>query len=428
MFSNKIIGSKIFLPYHIILQRFLDAHGQPKTMIEFYPQRQGVTMEIKVPFIKYTSHGNNFVILDEISDHFLSEPEKARFAHYATNINFGVGCDNFLVIQSCNSENLESIDKSHRYWRDFPDAGSAEYIFRMFEPDGVEAFSCGNGLLCIADYLQRQYGLDYVRIMTQIPTPNPKVVTIGSKMDNKRTWANMGHPIKISNDIVKPSVKNAFSDRIDTIKDITINFRSNDLALLTAKTELKISGYLVFTGEPHFVIFTESGLSVKELKDFFFISPQDTNPNSEKTEKRADFGKWLVHHIGSYLNKNYSHYFPAGINVNFARVIHNGSAIIEYRCFERGINHETLACGTGSLAVACVVRDLELIKSNDLTIWPHLCRCYEPEAQIRIEKRENGWVLQGSPTMLFKGEFLHSVQQCVQKNYAPFAHTKANSG
>jgi diaminopimelate epimerase len=237
----------------------------------------------------------------------------------------------------------------------------------------------------------------------------------------------MGHPMKISNDIVKPAVKNSFNSNIDFIKDITINFRSNDLATLTAKTELNISGYLVFTGEPHFVVFTESGLSIKELKDFFFISPQDTNPNYRKSEKRAGFGKWLVNHIGSYLNKNYSHYFPSGINLNFARLIHNESSIIEYRCFERGINHETLACGTGSLAVAYVARDLELVKSSDITIWPHLCRCYKPEAEIRIEKKENGWVLQGYPDMLFKGEFLHTVKRYVHNNIASFAHTDENS-
>jgi diaminopimelate epimerase len=254
--------------------------------------------------------------------------------------------------------------------------------------------------------------------MTQIPTPTPKVVTIGSKSDHQQSWANMGHPSKVSDKLVAPSAKIAFSDELDIIEDISIHFRSHDLAAFTAQNKLNISGYLAFTGEPHLVVFPESGLSIEELKDFFFISPPNINADSEGSEKRADYGKWLIHHIGSYLNKHYPHYFPSGINVNFARVIRNGSAVIEYRCFERGINHETLACGTGSLAVAYVAQNLGLIQGNDITIWPHLCRCYKPEAQIQIKTKETGWVLQGSPTILLEGEFLHNPQLQVDKNTA----------
>jgi diaminopimelate epimerase len=384
-------------------------------------------MEMKIPIFKYTSYGNNFVIIDEISQQYLSEAEKSRFAYYATNINFGVGCDNFLVIQSCTLENLEIINKSRHYWQNLPPAGSAEYIFRMFESDGEEAYSCGNGLLCFADYFQRKFGLENARILTQIPTTNPKVVTIGSKIGKNRTWVNLGHPVKIPNENAKSSVRGSFNEEIDVIEDINIKFRSSDLASVTKQTELNISGYLVFTGEPHFVVFTESGLSIKELADFFFISPQDAQKKSGKSEKRASFGKWLVHHIGSYLNKKYPHYFPSGININFVRLIQNGSTIIEYRCFERGINHETLACGTGAFAVASVVRNLEITKSNDITVWPHLCRCYEPEAQIRIEKKENGWVIHGRPTMLFQGDFLHGDLQYVQKNTGALISSSANT-
>lgn len=53
----------------------------------------------EIPFHKYISCGNNFVILDEINTKILTEVNKLRFAYLATNVNYGVGADNFLVIQ-----------------------------------------------------------------------------------------------------------------------------------------------------------------------------------------------------------------------------------------------------------------------------------------------------------------------------------------
>lgn len=42
--------------------------------------------------------------------------------------------------------------------------------------------------------------------------------------------------------------------------------------------------------------------------------------------------------------------FPAGTNTNFAQVLDDG--VIEVRTYERGVENETLACGTGVVAVA----------------------------------------------------------------------------
>jgi diaminopimelate epimerase len=47
---------------------------------------------------------------------------------------------------------------------------------------------------------------------------------------------------------------------------------------------------------------------------------------------------------------------PAGTNVNFIRV--TGPHALDIRTYERGVEDETLACGTGSVAAALIVARL----------------------------------------------------------------------
>ena len=360
-----------------------------------------------VPIVKYTSFGNNFVILDETQSPVLTELEKTRFAHQATNINFGVGSDNFLVIQSCRSDILEEINNFGKYWAEPPDPLCADYIFRMFESDGTEAYSCGNGLMSIADYLFRQNGAESVRIITEIPTPDPKVVAIGTDRDQKTNWANMVNPRRMPDEMVDSSIRTPISDEIDLIDNIPItNFREADSKrFFNNETSLTVRGHLVFTGEPHLVIFVDSGFSIEDLSTQIFLSfPQKTLGNQE-AEKRASSSSAFVDFIGNYFAREFSDLFPVGININFVRKVEN-SKILEYRCFERGINHETLACGTGALAVAFVAKELNMVDSPKVVVWPHRCRWEIPDAEMKVEKCDRGWLLNGNPRMLLQGQFM----------------------
>lgn len=359
----------------------------------------------EVPFLKYTSHGNNFVMIDETNVQILTEVDKSKFAYQATNINYGVGSDNFIVIQSCKPKTLLEINNNHQYWDELPDSMAAAFIFRMFEPSGEEALSCANGLMCVANYLFSRYGIHSARIMTEIPTSRPKVVTIGSHQQSSTNWTHLGHPRQIPPELAKSWLIKRCDDTIDAIEDIEIAFRKHDLAPFVEAQSLKISGYLVFTGEPHLVIFPETGFSLKELSKMIFVSSSKASSEGEEREKRISFGSWLLHHIGTYLNKNYLHIFPKGINVNFARMV-DCTGVFEYRCFERGIYRETLACGTGALAVSFVLRQLNLLDTNPIAAWPHRCRWHDPGASILVEENENGWALYGNPSMLFEGKFL----------------------
>jgi diaminopimelate epimerase len=355
----------------------------------------------RVPIIKYTLYGNNFVILDETREFVL------KFAYPATNINFGVGSDNFLIIQRCTPETLEEINMVRNYWTDLPDSTDADYIFRMFEPDGVEAFSCGNGLMSIADYLFRQYGVNSARILTEIPTTRPKVVSVGTDPEKETNWANMFHPRRMPDEMVDVSVRKPISSNIDFVEELPINkFRQSDqMQFFFNKAPLTVSGYLVFTGEPHFVLFVDSGFSIEELESRIFLTPADKDRSFILAEKRFSTSVALVDFIGNYFVREYSDLFPVGININFTRII-NDAKILEYRCFERGVNHETLACGTGALAVAFVARELQKVNGKNITVWPHRCRWDDPQAEIKVEESGSGWLLKGNPCMLMKGTFM----------------------
>jgi len=58
-----------------------------------------------------------------------------------------------------------------------------------------------------------------------------------------------------------------------------------------------------------------------------------------------------VHGIGSAI-RHHAHFAPRGTNVNFAQVLTIGE--IAVRTYERGVEGETLACGTGVVACALI--------------------------------------------------------------------------
>jgi diaminopimelate epimerase len=355
-----------------------------------------------VDFRKYSVNGNTFVFLDETDGPILTEAEKSRFASPATDINFGIGADNLITIQPCTSELLETINKARNYWKILPDCGNADFIFRMFEPSGKEAFSCGNGLMCAADHLYRHRGKRTCRIMTQIPMETPRVVTIGVDMESGMNWANLGFPRKIPPFIVATSGLTPLGNNIYGMKDLSVVcHRTHDHT--EKKATLTISGYLIFTGEPHLIIFTDTGLSIGDISDDMFSSENHRETRLTEGRRRGTYSTWLVHNIGMHFNQSNSAFFPYGVNVTFVHIVDSKNTL-EYRSFERGINHETLACGTGAVAASVVSRELGLCSSDELIVWPHRCRWYSPNTQYSVRRNDNDWYIYGNPHMLYQGK------------------------
>lgn len=91
---------------------------------------------------------------------------------------------------------------------------------------------------------------------------------------------------------------------------------------------------------------------------------------------------------------------PAGTNVNFVEPLADGPIAI--RTYERGVEDETLACGTGAVAAALVV-SLKLGKQSPVQVLTR------SGVQLRVHFREAGGMfsdvfLEGDARVIYKGE------------------------
>lgn len=177
----------------------------------------------------------------------------------------------------------------------------ADVKMRIFQPDASEAEMCGNGVRCFAKYA---FENDYVRLNCTIETVAGVVAVFLSSKDD---------------------------EFLATITMPTPKFNRPDIpATGTGEYQETIGGFTVHatnTGVPHAVIIVTDIDAV----DVSGVSPAIRNHTT-------------------FLN---------GANVNFVQV--TGKDAIRIRTFERGVEDETLSCGTGATASAAVAHKLGLV-------------------------------------------------------------------
>jgi diaminopimelate epimerase len=71
----------------------------------------------------------------------------------------------------------------------------------------------------------------------------------------------------------------------------------------------------------------------------------------------ASMGRRISHH---------SVLAPAGANVNFVQLLHRGA--VKVRTYERGVEAETLSCGSGAVAAVAVARHAGLVTQGPVTV------------------------------------------------------------
>jgi len=210
----------------------------------------------------------------------------------------------------------------------------ADAKFRFFNPDGSEAKMCGNGIRCFSRYVVEEgYAGNKLKAETLAGIKELEVYFDG------KWWVKV--------DMGKPEFEAA---RIPATMEIWgYNFNANG-------KNLKL--YAVNTGVPHVVIFVENlDLDVVNL------------------------GKRI----------RFLEFFPEGTNVNFAK--YDGSRFY-VRTYERGVENETLSCGTGSVAVVAVAKRLGIAEKAEVVTKGGI---------LKIEIGETAFMT-GSATRVFDGE------------------------
>ncbi len=225
----------------------------------------------KIPFMKLSGAGNDFVIIDNREG--VVSYENTDFIEKVCQRRMSAGADGVLLV--------ENTDK-------------ANFRMRYFNADGGEVETCGNGARCISRFAYVN-GIVHERMSFE-------------------TQAGI-----YESEIVGTNVKVRMSDPTD----IRLNF---PLQLKDGVHNVCFAN----SGVPHIVFFVED-LEGTDVVEF-----------GGQTRYHDDFK-------------------PAGTNANFVRI--RNAEEIDIRTYERGVEDETLACGTGSIAAAVVSASLGKVSS-----------------------------------------------------------------
>jgi len=120
-------------------------------------------------FSKMHGLGNDFVVIDAITQPVLMRPALAR--HLADRRR-GVGCDQVLLAES-------------------PQRSDAHARYRIFNADGSEVEHCGNGVRCLALFLHRQGLCSNSRMVIEVGGRTASVCLL----DNGHVEVDMGPPM-----------------------------------------------------------------------------------------------------------------------------------------------------------------------------------------------------------------------------------------
>uniref|UniRef100_A0A832I994 Diaminopimelate epimerase n=1 Tax=Pseudothermotoga hypogea TaxID=57487 RepID=A0A832I994_9THEM len=167
---------------------------------------------------------------------------------------------------------------------------SADFKMRYFNSDGSEGEMCGNGARCIARFAN--------------------FLNVAGQHMRFETIAGIHEAVIVGEEvrIMFPNLK---------VNDFKL-FQRHDFGFGP------IEYHFGTVGVPHVVIFRE-------------------DVESTETEVLLDWGRKIRYALDV---------FPRGTNVNFVEVV--GPSRIIVRTYERGVENETLACGTGSIASSIV--------------------------------------------------------------------------
>jgi diaminopimelate epimerase len=369
---------------------------------------------MSLKFWKFTGAGNDFVALDNRDDSIEPDPRaRAALIRSLCARGVGVGADGALILEP--SQN-------------------ADFRMRYYNSDGGEAETCGNGARCIARFANM----------------------LGAAGPACRFETQAG----IYEAVVKPeAVCVSMSDASGLELDVRLGRATLPADLLSGIPSLRGPGTVDFvnTGVPHAVIrventedllnvpvvelgrairyharFAPAGTNVNFIAPIApagtnanfiapagtnvnfiapiapagtnvnFIAPAGTNANFIAPIAPAGTNANFIAPAGTNLN-SIAPIAPAGTNLNsIAPIAPAGPNHFAIRTYERGVEDETLACGTGSIAsaiVACrrglAAPPVRLTTRSGGDLLVHLEPTDRGATRVRLE---------GEARLVFKGE------------------------
>ena len=275
---------------------------------------------MSIAFSKYHGLGNDFILIDNRhnAEPILTSEQAVKWC----DRNFGIGADGVIFL-------LTEANDEHR--------------MRIFNSDGSEPEMCGNGIRCLAKFMQD----------LNIPTTDNKYqIQTGAGL----IVPQMDIDGQVTVDMGKPFL---------TAAEIPTTLRDSDHKVVNVPLEVGGKTWNVTTvsmGNPHCMT---------------FVDDVDTIP-------LAEVGVLFEHHP----------VFPKRTNTEFVEVVNRG--YVKMRVWERGAG-ATLACGTGACAtvVAGVLNDL----------CDRTCTVNLPGGNLKIQwSEESDHILMTGPaTLVFTG-------------------------
>ena len=275
---------------------------------------------MSIAFSKYHGLGNDFILIDNrhSAEPILTSEQAVKWC----DRNFGIGADGVIFL-------LAEANGEHR--------------MRIFNSDGSEPEMCGNGIRCLAKFMQD----------LNIPTTDSKYqIQTGAGL----IVPQMDADGQVTVDMGKPFL---------TATEIPTTLRDSDHKVINVPLEVGGKTWNVTTvsmGNPHCMT---------------FVDDVDMIP-------LAEIGVLFEHHP----------VFPKRTNTEFVEVVNRG--YVKMRVWERGAG-ATLACGTGACAtvVAGVLNDL----------CDRTCTVNLPGGDLKIQWSEESdrILMTGPATLVFTG-------------------------
>lgn len=231
---------------------------------------------MSLPFSKMHGIGNDFVVIDCRERALALDVAAIR---RLGDRHFGVGFDQLLTIEPSTSEDCA-------------------FNYGIWNSDGSRSGQCGNGVRCVAAWLDREGALDRGLVRLMSPSGPVSVEALG----DARIRVDMGEP--------------RFSP---ASLPFEVAHESDQYSLEVAGCTVEFGA--VSMGNPHAVIVVDD-------------------------VDRAEVGS-----IGPQIERASA--FPRGCNVGFAQL--RLRSAIGLRVWERGVG-ETLGCGSGACAAMAVLR------------------------------------------------------------------------